>query len=183
MLKSMQTGLIHAGGEAKMIWTFLRVRTICPAGIVLGQSSTCSIGLFAILFCYLSTKGYLDPRAYIWKLLRTDKRTCLKFCPFVGIPHYCLCFWILYWSAQQVLCSSRSIWVIWVSYFEWERWLGAGNACSRGILSSPNGQTRLTPLKPWRWRGNIRRAWCITKLVVKHCMNCTPWSVVIVKCS
>ena len=74
--------------------------------------------------------------------------------------------------------SSRSIWDIWVSYFEWGRWLGAGNACSRGILSSPNGQTRLTPLKMWRWRGNIRRAWFITKVVVQSCMNCTPGNVI-----
>jgi len=40
---------------------------------------------------------------------------------------------------------------------------------------SKNGQTRLTPPKLWRWRGNIRRAWCITKIVVKSCMNCFPW--------
>ena len=80
---------------------------------------------------------------------------------------------------KDKMYSSRSIWVIWVSYFEWwGRWLGAGNARNRGILSSPNGRTRLTPLKLWRWRGNIRRAWCITKVIEKSCINCTQRSVV-----
>jgi hypothetical protein len=92
-------------------------------------------GLYTQMYCSVlrilyRQKGSISVQ---WARVKNTKSVLLELLPLLGVVSVAH-------KKNEVLCSSRSIWVIWVPYFEWGRWLGAGNACSRKILSSPSGQ-------------------------------------------